>query len=422
MKKISRTLCSFCFILLAAVWLIGLPRASAQEYWEQPKEVFESGDYSYELLDDGTAVIVDYEGEETDIEIPDALDGHEVSEIGMQAFSYYEMASLTIPEGINVSGRAFEYCVITDSISLPAEITIRGSAFEYAELPQTMTIPEGAVVEGDCFSYCEDLRALFVEPHAALKKSVFSYSEDLQTIVCASGSEIADRAFYSCERLEKIVLCGDVKLGEKPFPYSKQAKTTAVEKADYARAVESAMGLASEPIVKVGTIKGNAYSNESLQLECRLPKAFTIAADERAESAGIFGGEKGRAPQDQRSWTDLLARTKSGDSISVVVSPVPKEVKELLYLLLPEEFAAVQGYSALGLLAAQGCNDITFAVDEEYDEFPIEESVCVCFTAVEEEEPVYIRQVLYVVDEYMVTVSAESYGADSTLDYLGLFG
>ena len=118
----------------------------------------------------------------------------------------------------------------------------------------------------------------------------------------------------------------------------------------------------------------------------------------------------------------MLAKTKSGDSISVVVSPVPKEVKELLYLLLPEEFAAVQGYSALGLLAAQGCNDITFAVDEEYDEFPIEESVCVCFTAVEEEEPVYIRQVLYVVDEYMVTVSAESYGADSTLDYLGLFG
>ena len=69
MKKISRNLCSICFILLAAVWLIGLPRASAQEYWEQPKEVFESGDYSYELLDDDTAVIVDYEGEETDVEI-----------------------------------------------------------------------------------------------------------------------------------------------------------------------------------------------------------------------------------------------------------------------------------------------------------------------------------------------------------------
>lgn len=385
--------------------------------------MFESGDYSYELLDDDTAFIVDYNGEETDIEIPSELDGHEVAEIGKQAFAYYEMASLDIPDGITVSGRAFEYSVITDSINLPEEITIRGRAFEYAELPQTMTIPEGAVVEGDSFSYCEDLRALFVESQAALKGSVFSYSEDLETIICASGSEITDRAFYSCERLEDIVLCGDVKLGEKPFPYSKQAKTVAAEEDDYAQAVESAMELASEPLVKAGTIKGNAYSNDSLQLECRLPKTFTItAADERAESTEIFDDEQEQARQEQRSWTDMLAKTKSGDSISVVVSPIPEEVEELLDLLMEEEFAAVQGYSALGLLAAQGCNDITFAVDEEYDEFPIEDAVCVFFTAVEDGEPVYIRQVLYVVDEYMVTVSAVSSGEDSTLDYLGYFG
>ena len=198
MKKIVRTLCSFCFISLAAVWLIGIPKASAQEYWEPPKEVHISGDYSYELLDDDTVFIVDYDGEETDLEIPGELDGFEVSEIGDQAFSYYEMSSLVIPEGVTVSGRAFDYCVITDSVSLPEEITIRGRAFEYAELPPTMTIPEGAVVEGDSFSYCEDLRALFVEPQATLKGSAFSYSEDLETIICASGSEITDRAFYSC--------------------------------------------------------------------------------------------------------------------------------------------------------------------------------------------------------------------------------
>ena len=192
---------------------------------------------------------------------------------------------------------------------------------------------------------------------------------------------------------------------------------------DHAKAVENALELVAEPFVKAGIIKGNAYSNDPLQLECRLPKTFTIAAaDERAENTEIFGGELEQAWKDQRSWTDMLAKTKSGDTISVVLTPIPEEMQELLELLIPEEVAAVQGYSSFGLLAAQGCNDITFAVDEEYDEFPVEESVCVFFTAVEGEEPVYVRQVLYVVDEYMVTVTAVSYGEDNTLDYLCYFG
>ena len=160
MKKIG-TLSRFFVVFLAAVIALpcfaGLPQASAQEYVPDLIPVQEYGDYSFKVYDDGTVEIVDYNGRETDVVIPVELDGNQVTTIGSEAFAYYKMASLTIPEGISVSGRAFEYCEITDEFSLPDGISIGIRAFEYAELPKTVVIPEGAVLEGDCFSYCEDL-------------------------------------------------------------------------------------------------------------------------------------------------------------------------------------------------------------------------------------------------------------------------
>lgn len=41
-----------------------------------------SGNYSYIVLDDNTACITGYRGEETNLTIPDALDGHKVTAIG----------------------------------------------------------------------------------------------------------------------------------------------------------------------------------------------------------------------------------------------------------------------------------------------------------------------------------------------------
>lgn len=247
MKKSFGTLHRVFFLFL--VFAVALPafvwhsQASAQEYQPDPTPVQECGDYAYKLYSDGTLEIVDYSGQESDIVIPTELDGNRVTMVGSDAFDYCEMASLTIPEGIIVTGRAFQYCVITDALTLPAGIDISVRAFEYAELPKAVVIPEGAVIGGDCFSYCEKLETLFVEPSAVVKGSAFSYSEDLKTLVCASGSEIADRAFYSSRSLAGVILCGDVKLGDKPFPYCEQAELRPEAEAYYASELEKAIGL-----------------------------------------------------------------------------------------------------------------------------------------------------------------------------------
>lgn len=250
MKKNVRTL--FPVLLIAAVFtvpgILGQPRAAAQEYVPDRTPVRESGDYSYKVYDDGAVVIVEYRGEDAHIEIPAELDGNIVTSIGGEAFAYQEMDSLTIPEGISVTGRAFEYCEILESLTLPAGVVIQSRAFEYADLPEAVILPEDALIEGDAFSYCEDLKTLFVSPGAVLKGEVFSYSEDLKTVWCASGSKIADKAFYSCRRLTDVVLCGDVELEGKPFPYSSRARFLHEEEERFDREAESALASSGKRI------------------------------------------------------------------------------------------------------------------------------------------------------------------------------
>ena len=69
-------------------------------------------DYRYVLLEDGSARITGYKGEDAELTISGELDGHPVREIGEVAF--YKCNTLTavaLPEGLTSIGEsAFEYC------------------------------------------------------------------------------------------------------------------------------------------------------------------------------------------------------------------------------------------------------------------------------------------------------------------------
>ncbi len=59
--------------------------------------------WSYELLDDGTAMISGYSGNDSDIIIPDMLDGHTVTSLASDVFWFNEdITSVEIPESLTV--------------------------------------------------------------------------------------------------------------------------------------------------------------------------------------------------------------------------------------------------------------------------------------------------------------------------------
>ena len=67
----------------------------------------EEANYQYALLDDGTAEIVEYRGNDQTLEIPAVLDGYSVTSIGDSAF--YDCYSLILTVGRGSD--AEEYCI-----------------------------------------------------------------------------------------------------------------------------------------------------------------------------------------------------------------------------------------------------------------------------------------------------------------------
>ena len=71
--------------VMLALLLSGCSGTKVEETAEETVE-YESGDFKYTLLKDGTAKITYYSGEGQTIEIPDTLDGKKVTAIGEYVF------------------------------------------------------------------------------------------------------------------------------------------------------------------------------------------------------------------------------------------------------------------------------------------------------------------------------------------------
>ena len=88
-----------------------------------------SEDFEYQLLDDGTAEIVDYTGSATELTIPSTIDGYTVTSIGYQAFYFCEdLRIITIPKSVsNIGHNAFYSCENLEVITMYDNVISIGS-------------------------------------------------------------------------------------------------------------------------------------------------------------------------------------------------------------------------------------------------------------------------------------------------------
>ncbi len=87
------------------------------------KEEVVSGDYSYKVLDDGTAIIIHYLGNGGSIKIPGTIDGYSVTALGDGSFNQCNITSVTLPDSLTLIGADALGCNKFKKVTIPKNVT-----------------------------------------------------------------------------------------------------------------------------------------------------------------------------------------------------------------------------------------------------------------------------------------------------------
>lgn len=208
---------------------------NAKKYEDIPKigngsHNFENGictvcnvkEYEY-TVENGFATITRYNGNDTEITIPNAIDGYPVSSIGLWAFAYSNVKSVTIPDGITkICEGAFSSSPI-ESIFIPSSVEVIGdmafcSCSYLKEIKISEANPNFCVIDNVLFN--KDKTQLIVYPVGSTATNytvpdgvrtiaigAFAYANTLVSISLPSSvSNIGYGAFIYCVNLTQINL------------------------------------------------------------------------------------------------------------------------------------------------------------------------------------------------------------------------
>ncbi len=195
-----------------------------------------SGRFSYVLLDDGTAKLVQYTGRDSALEIPATLDGKTVTAIGDSAFAFHsELRAVTIPDSVTeIGAQAFYCCGRLESVTIPGGARIGDEAFVWCKRLAEVVILDGETAIGrNPFANCALLDSVTVSPaHPTLETrgGVLFSKADRRLVSCLGGADaadyaipegteiIGDAAFFACIGLTAVTIPGSVReIGDAAF-------------------------------------------------------------------------------------------------------------------------------------------------------------------------------------------------------------
>lgn len=201
------------------------------------------GIYDYVILEDDSAIITQYNGEDEEIVVPDKIDGHKIVRIGNKAFSsnprddrekYLRLKKLkkvTLPNSlISIGKSAFYNCSNLVEISVPDSVKyISDSAFSGCDSLSKLDLPKGLIYLGEYALFgtaietlnlgnmldeisralCWDCTALktvsISDSITSIGNNAFDSCENLKSLdIPKSVSYISPGAFYNCSALESI--------------------------------------------------------------------------------------------------------------------------------------------------------------------------------------------------------------------------
>ena len=209
-------------ILLACLMMIPCVVALAEA------ETLTCEGYKYILNDDGSATIVDYTGDPETLIIPAELDGHPVTAIGDEAFTWFDiLTSVTIPDSVTSLGaNPFSDCAQLAQIIIspdhPTLETIDGVLFDKTTqtlicYPDGLTaesyeVPQGTqAIGGSAFSCGFSLTSITIpDSVTSIGDSAFAWCTSLTSITIPNSvTSIGTNPFANCKELSQLIVSPD---------------------------------------------------------------------------------------------------------------------------------------------------------------------------------------------------------------------
>lgn len=170
------------------------------------------GDYSYELIDDESAIILNYSGSEKNLVIPKEIGGKTVKKIGYGAFAECKsIETLEVPDTvISIENYAFSQCSQLQTMNIPDSVVSLGQyAFAGCNSLESLVIPNGIKsISYGAFFDCINLKSVEIpEGIKTIGGMVFGNCKSLESIDFPSTlTSIGGNAFVHCTGLKSITL------------------------------------------------------------------------------------------------------------------------------------------------------------------------------------------------------------------------
>ena len=171
----------------------------------------------FESLEDGTYIVLSYDGESSNVTIPAKYKGIEVTAIAEEAFEKSDIQSISIGKNVVVIGEeAFKDCYMLKSVDIKGNIEeLSAYVFSGCKKLEKIDISRGVgeKIPSGLFEDCKSLKKIAIPDGVEqIEYNAFARCSSLKSVTLPKSLEtIGDGAFFECAELTKINLPNKLK-------------------------------------------------------------------------------------------------------------------------------------------------------------------------------------------------------------------
>lgn len=162
-------------------------------------------------------IIEKYNGSETNVYIPDKIDGLTVYRIDRYAFqNNFILKSIRFPSSLKeIGGSSFNNCTSLSSVTFPYGLErIEAGAFSYCTSLTEISLPDTVkFIESSIFEHCLSLKSAKLAGSFSEMNSTFAYCTSLENVTIPDSVKIiSGSCFRACKDIKEIRLPEELKM------------------------------------------------------------------------------------------------------------------------------------------------------------------------------------------------------------------